>query len=426
MKNPATLYGAAMRSLTLQPEATASGWKARLLTGKGGGMLGNVANALTAIRYAPEWAGVLYFNESSLTVIAKMPPPFEYSPSTPFAWTDEHDIQTAAWLQHQGVPVNREIAGQAIQTVAKEHSFHPIQDYLDSLKWDGIARIDDWLTLYIGVDPSDYVRAVGAKFLIGGVARVYRPGCKNDTCLILEGPQGSLKSTALRSLADPWFTDDMPELGTKDAALQTRGVWLIEIAELDSMTRSEVSRVKAFMSRSVDRFRPPYGRRPMDVPRECIFAGTTNKQDYLKDETGGRRFWPVGCGRINLDDLRRDRDQLWAEAVTRYRAGATWWLDRKELVDAASSEQQERYDADPWQVLIEQWVEGKPYVTVEQVLEYCLDKPKKDWSQQDKIRIARSLKALDWERFQKRVDDGRREWQYRKKSPLSPEEVEGW
>jgi predicted P-loop ATPase len=310
--------------------------------------------------------------------------------------------------------------------VAREHSFHPIRDYLDLVKWDGIARIDDWLTLYVGVDPSAYVRAVGAKFLIGGVARVYRPGSKNDSCLILEGPQGSLKSTALRSLADPWFTDDMPELGTKDAALQTRGVWLIEIAELDSMTRPEVSRVKAFMSRSVDRFRPPYGRRPIDVRRECIFAGTTNKQDYLKDETGGRRFWPVECGRISLDELRRDRDQLWAEAVIRYRDGATWWLDSRELVEAASSEQQERYDADPWQPVIEQWVLGREYVTCEQILESCLEKLKKDWSQPDKNRIARTLKALDWRRYQKRLDDGRREWRYRKKSPLSPEEVDGW
>ena len=218
----------------------------------------------------------------------------------------------------------------------------------------------------------------------------------------------------------------MPELGTKDAALQTRGVWLIEIAELDSMTRPEVSRVKAFMSRSVDRFRPPYGRRPIDVRRECIFAGTTNKQDYLKDETGGRRFWPVECGRISLDELRRDRDQLWAEAVIRYRDGATWWLDSRELVEAASSEQQERYDADPWQPVIEQWVLGREYVTCEQILESCLEKLKKDWSQPDKNRIARTLKALDWRRYQKRLDDGRREWRYRKKSPLSPEEVDGW
>jgi predicted P-loop ATPase len=111
-----------------------------------------------------------------------------------------------------------------VQTVAREHPFHPIREYLNSLEWDKISRIGDWLTLYLGAEPSDHARAVGAKCLIGAVARIYRPGCKNDTCLILEGEQGTLKSTALRTLTEPWFTDDMPELGTKDAALQIRGV----------------------------------------------------------------------------------------------------------------------------------------------------------------------------------------------------------
>jgi putative DNA primase/helicase len=178
--------------------------------------------------------------------------------TVPFAWTDEQDVLTAAWLQLHGIPVNREIAGQAVQTIAREHPFHPIRDYLNSLVWDGIERIDNWLTLYLGVGPSDYVSAVGGKFLIGAVARVHRPGAKNDTCLILEGSQGALKSTALRTLAgDEFFSDDIADLGSKDSVLQTRGVWIIELAELDSMSKGEVSRVKAFMSRQVDRVRPP-------------------------------------------------------------------------------------------------------------------------------------------------------------------------
>ncbi len=152
-------------------ESIATRWKARLLVGKRGGALGNVANALTALRYAPEWQGVLHFNESSLATVAKATPPFERTPAIPFDWAEEHDILTAAWLQHQAISVNKEIAGQALQVVAREHSFHPVRDYLDSLKWDGISRLDAWLTLYLGADPSDYVRAVGSKFLIAGVAR---------------------------------------------------------------------------------------------------------------------------------------------------------------------------------------------------------------------------------------------------------------
>jgi predicted P-loop ATPase len=396
----------------------AQGWKTRLITTSKGKPAACLENALVALRHAQEWQGVLHFNESSMQVTAKSEPPWD-SRALPFIWRDDDDVRAAAWMQRQGIMVGQEVCGQAIQTIARERGFHPIRDYLASLTWDGIRRIDDWLTLYLGVDPTDYVRAVGAKWLIGAVARVYKPGCKNDSCLILEGPQGSLKSTALRTLADPWFTDDMPELGTKDSALQTRGVWIVELAELDAMSRAEVSKVKAFMSRATDRFRPPYGRHPIEAPRECVFAGTVNHDAYLRDETGGRRFWPVRCGKIDITDLGRDRDQLWAEARERFRAGERWWLDSTKLNEAAAVEQQERFDADAWQPIIELWIEGREDVTVEQILADCLKKQAKDWAQPDKSRVARSLKALKWERFQKRLDDGSRQWRYRK-SPLSP------
>ena len=339
------------------PDPIGVGWKTRLLRGKQGGVLAVVANALIAFRNAPEWDGVLHHNESSMATVAKRAPPFEMTPAVPFTWADEHDVLAAAWLQHQGIPVNKDIAAQAVQVVAREHSFHPVRAYLNSLKWDGTGRIDDWLTVCLGVDRSDYVRAVGAKFLIGGVGRVYRAGAKLDTCLILEGPQGALKSTALRVLAGTdFFTDDISELGSKDSVLQTRGVWIIELGELDAMSKGEISRIKAFMSRQVDRIRPPYGRRVIEAPRECIFAGTVNKESYLKDETGGRRFWPVKCGAINIAELKRDRDQLWAEARDRFLAGETWWLSDPALNEAAAKEAEARYEHDPWDELIIEWV----------------------------------------------------------------------
>jgi putative DNA primase/helicase len=417
-------------------ESIAAGWKTRLLIGKRGGALAVVANALTALRHAPEWQGVLHLNESSLATIVKLAPPLEGAPAAPFTWADEHDVLTAAWLQHQGISVNKEIAGQAVHAVAREHSFHPIRAYLDSLKWDGIKRIGDWLTLYLGVDPSEYARAVGAKFLIGGVARVYRPGVKNDTCPILEGPQGALKSTALRTLAGAeFFTDDIAELGSKDSVMQTRGVWIIELGELDAMTRGELSRVKAFMSRQVDRIRPPYGRRVIEAPRECVFAGTVNKDTYLKDETGGRRFWPVKCGAIKISELRRDRDQLWAEARERFRAGDTWWLDNQGLMESAAEEVEARYEGDPWDALISEWLkdpkqrfdQGHPvtaltstpeFVTVPDILIHCIGKRPDAWMQADQTRVARALTAKGWKRYQKRIPGGR-EWRY-SKSPVSP------
>jgi predicted P-loop ATPase len=407
-----------------------AGWKTRLLLGKNGEPLAVVANAITALRHAPEWQNVLHFNESLLATVVKRAPPFASFPDLPSAWADEHDILTAAWLQHQGIGVGKELAGQAVQTIAREHSFHPIRDYLNSLRWDGTKRIDDWLTLYLGAEPSDYVRAVGARFLISGVARVFDPGCKVDTCLILEGEQGALKSTALRALAGKkFFSDDISELGSKDSVMQTRGVWILELSELEALSKGDASRIKAFMSRQVDRMRPPYGRRVIEAPRECIFAGTVNKDTYLKDETGGRRFWPVKCGRINIADLVRDRDQLWAEARERFLAGDSWWLDSKDLMELAADEARARYEGDPWDELIADWLKNPSarfdqnghslaalkstceYVTVTDVLIHCLGKRQDTWTQADQNRVARSLTAKGWKRKLKRTNDGR-EWYY--------------
>jgi predicted P-loop ATPase len=214
-------------------------------------------------------------------------------------------------------------------------------------------------------------------------------------------------------MAGDWFTDEIAELGTKDAAMQTRGVWIIEIAELDSMSKTEVGKIKGFMSRAVDRFRPPYGKRLIDSPRQCVFAGSVNHSTYLRDETGGRRFWPVACGDIKIDALARDHDQIWAEARERFRAGAAWWLDSRELNDRAKEEQADRCEEDPWQEPITSWAESRTEVSISDVLTSCIDKPKGQWTQQDRNRVARCLRAMSWCRH--RVGPrGGREWRYKR------------
>ncbi len=409
-------------------QSISTGWKSRLLIGKRGSALSVVANAITALRYAPEWNGVLRFNESSLMTVATANPPFGAA-RIPFEWSDEHDVLAAAWLQGQAICVSKELAGQAVQVVARERTFHPVRDYLGSLKWDGIGRIDDWLTIYVGVEACDYVRAVAAKFLIACVGRILKPGCKADNCLILEGPQGTLKSTALRILAgSDFFTDDIADLGSKDSVMQTRGMWIIELSELDAMSRADIARVKAFMSRQVDRIRPPYGRRVLEMPRECVLVGTSNKDTYFKDETGNRRFWPVKCGLIKVNELRRDRDQLWAEARHRFDSGETWWLDREDLVQAAATETQGRYESDPWDEIIARWLQNpkacmhnavavaefhssSESITIQDILIHCIGKGPHEWTQADQNRIARVLTAMKWKRVQRRLE-GKREWRY--------------
>jgi predicted P-loop ATPase len=385
-------------------------WKERLLTNQWGTVKSILANAITALRRAPEWDGVLGFNEFSQATEARKAPPWTNGKTG--EWTDDHDRLAADWLQHQSIFVSVEIAGLAIQTVAKERCFHPVRDYLDSLKWDGTLRLDNWPSLYLGCEPSEYISAVGSRWMIAAVARIYEPGVKADCALILEGPQGLLKSTVLRTLAGKWFTDDIAELGSKDAAMQARGVWIIEIPELDAMSRVDVAKIKAFISRTTDRFRPPYGKRLVESPRQCVFAGSVNHSAYLRDETGGRRFWPVACERILIEELQRDRDQLWAEAFARYRAGERWWLDTKELELAAQQEQASRYESDPWEDLVAAWIEGRESVSIEELLCQCLDKPKANWAQSDKNRLARCLTALGWERCKMGPRAGR-QWRYR-------------
>jgi predicted P-loop ATPase len=256
------------------------------------------------------------------------------------------------------------------------------------------------------------IQTFGSKWMISAVARIYQPGCKVDHVLVLEGDQGPGKSTALQILGGPYFTDDIAELGSKDSALSTIGAWIIEVSELAAMSRPEMARTKSFITRSTDRFRPPYGKRLIESPRQCVFAGTVNHAEYLRDETGGRRFWPALCGRIDLDALRRDRDQLWAEAVVRYRSGEPWWIEEPNLNAAATQEQEARYQRDPWEEPIAEWLVGKTSVSTTDVLQRALAKPKDQWSHTDQIRIGTILKRLKWHSKRPRSGSSRRRVYY--------------
>jgi putative DNA primase/helicase len=220
-----------------------------------------------------------------------------------------------------------------------------------------------------------------------------------------------------------------------------RGIWIIEIAELDAISRAEVSRIKAFLSRTTDRFRTPYERYIVEVPRQCVFAGSVNPDTYLRDETGNRRFWPIRCGSINLNALSRDRDQLWAEAVARYRDGTIWWLNEADLIADAKTEQDRRYQSDAWDERIDRWLvyerqrlnhghgnyddwreeeveRPNPLcdVSVGEILEGALGIEPARWTRSDQMRVTACLKARGWERYQARIGPGReapREWRYR-------------
>lgn len=219
---------------------------------------------------------------------------------------------------------------EALMIMAHENKFHPVKEYIEGIEWDGVNRLDTWLTRYLGAksQPKEYLKCVGAKVLTAMVARIYEPAIKFEYVLILEGLQGAGKSSAARILSDPWFSDSQIRVDDKDAVVNMQGIWVYELGELSTMTRSEVNAMKQFISVQTDRLRLPYGHRSISLPRKTIFIGTTNDRQYLKDKTGNRRYWPVKIKELDRAALIRDRDQLMAEARLAYECGETLYPSR--------------------------------------------------------------------------------------------------
>lgn len=232
----------------------------------------------------------------------------------------------------------------SINAIGYENSFHPVKDYLTGLKWDGVTRTETWLKDYLGASaPEPYLTEISVILLVAMVRRIYQPGCKFDYVLIFEGKQGLGKSTAFSVLVgDQWFSDQSVNIADKDAVLSMRGIWLHELSELASMRRSDKDAMKAFITRTTDKIRPPYGRRMQSYQRQTVFIGTTNEGEYLQDTTGNRRFWPVRVGATDLDGLAKVRDQLFAEAVSWESMGQPIYLKDKAIEAMANAEQSSR------------------------------------------------------------------------------------
>jgi predicted P-loop ATPase len=373
-------------------------WRRGLQLSGRGEPRGNLFNVLLVLRNAVEWTHVLAFDEFAVRVVTKRPPP--WGSTNVEKWTDDHDTRACAWFQEQGINAAVGVVGRGIQAVARENPFHPVRHYLNGLTWDQKPRLDQWLTTYFGVEDTAYARAVGSRSLVSAVARIFSPGCQADNVPIFEGIQGLGKSSAIRALAHPWFTDRISKLGTKDSAIEVAGVWIIEISELDALTKATNSAIKGFVSRRVDRYRPPYGKHLTDRPRQCVFWGTINPVGgYLKDPTGARRFWPVACKSVNLDALVRDRGQLWAEALVRYRARHPWHLETPELEALAAAEQAARYAFDSWEEPVREWLTAKDDVSVAEVLVGALGIQQANWSQTAQNRIADILVANGFKKY---------------------------
>jgi predicted P-loop ATPase len=289
----------------------------------------------------------------------------------------------------------------AVDLIASENGFHPVREYLDSLAWDGIQRVRGWLGRYLGVEGDKYPDEIGQLFLVALVARIYQPGCQADYVLVLEGPQGAMKSSACRVLAGRWFSDSLPDLTHADPvrlSMHLRGKWLIEIAELASFNASETEIIKAFATRTHETYTPKYGRNEVTEPRQCILIASTNQPSYLHDETGARRFWPVRVGNILIDGLRADRDQLFAEAVHLFRNGARWWPQRDFEVAHIAPEQAARYEEDAWEGAIQDWLahQDRNSFTITEVAKGAISMELERLGTREQRRIRKVLIQLGW------------------------------
>jgi predicted P-loop ATPase len=388
-------------------------WKGQVMLGKCAAA-SNVGNALLALRNDPELHDAFGYDEM-LRACVLLRPLFKTDPDFIARPAEDADVSfVQEYLQWNGLRnISARTVHQAVETRARECAFHPVRQYLESLVWDRELRVHNWLSYYFGVDPSPYVERVGKMFLISMTARIFKPGCKADYMPVLEGAQGVLKSTACKIIGGTWYSDCLPDIAIgKDASQHLRGKWLIEVSEMHAMNKAETNLLKSFISRTTEQYRPSYGRLEVHEPRQNIFVGTTNKDAYLRDETGGRRFWPLKTTSIDIEGLTVDRDQLFAEAVVLYRHGEPWWPDREFEQQYAMPEQAERYEEDAWMEPIANFLQSRTQTTIMQVAKSCCDFDTVNrLGTADQNRIRAVMTVLGWKRAPKRGLGGIRLWE---------------
>jgi putative DNA primase/helicase len=352
-----------------------------------------LANAVSVLQHDPQWADTTFWYDAFLDRVLLANSPVR-------EWRDDDDTRLTVYLQ-QSVPMatmSEAHTASAVRYVARQRTKHCVRDWLATLRHDGTPRLESAMERYWGAiaterQPAEYLQAVSANFLLGIVARVMLPGCQLDTMVILEGAQGIGKSRSLRALGGAWYMLASESVTHKDFFQSLPGKLIVEIGEMDSFTRAERERVKLAISTPVDRWRSSYGRRAEDHPRQCVFVGTTNRDDYGNDDTGLRRFLPVLCGAIDVLGLTRDRDQLFAEAYQRVQAGEAWWLTPEQPTLAV---QRDRQAEDVWAPYVLEWVIGHVNVTGAEVLEGALKMPKEKMGRVEALRVGTILRLAGW------------------------------
>lgn len=327
---------------------------------------------------------------------------------------DEYHVNNIIqWLgmQHR-VVVTKEMAEAGAIHAAKQKCFHPVQDYLTSLEWDGVPRIFQIATRYLS-NAGELENHLCGLFMIGAVARAMDPGCKVDSMLVLLGAQGAGKTSFFETLCGmQWFGPDVPDLRSKDAILALRSRWLMCMDELHALRQQDIMELaKSYLTRRFDSVVPKYKNNPVLQPRSCVFVATGNPTEFLSDPTGNRRFWCVQAGKIDVAAVKRDRDQLWAEALHEYMHGKQWWPDDTTSAAIESMNHLKFARHSEWDSKIEAYCEGREFVTISECLGELGFKSPSDWNQGHENQVARAMQKLGRVRRQRMVA-GKKSWGY--------------
>lgn len=376
----------------------------------------NIAEPNNTRRLENPLKDLLAYNEFSGKVefLKRAPWHFSSGDTVGTAWKDSDTTMLKWWLStNQHYNISSEMAREAVEVAASTKRYHPILQWFNSLCWDGKPRIDNLFVYYCGAASSDFIREVGKNFLIGMVARVIEPGCQQDHMIILEGIQGKGKTRFCRTIGGKWYKAFKAK-NEVDAIQIMQSAWLVEMADMAHIGITDTDELKSFLTRTTDFVRLPYAHYDIEIPRQTSFIGTINVESagtYLKDKTGNRRFWPVKCGkeRIKITELERDRDQLFAEALYRYRQGESWWIEDERLEEEAITEQAKRTVKDVWEDIISEYLaENNPdCITTQDIALNALILANRDLNKPQVDRIAQAMVANGYVARQRWVN-GRR------------------
>ncbi|MDU4059431.1 MAG: VapE family protein [Pseudomonas oryzihabitans] len=356
----------------------------------------NLANGIAILRHHPTFAGLIWYDTFRQEIMTT------WDCEQPRVWVDADKLRVTEYFQRKlgMVKFGDDTVEKAVIAVAQDDQRDELAGWLNGLQWDGQPRLEGWMAKAAGAARDEYHDAVGNNFLRSLVARGLNPGAKVDTMPVFEGAQGSNKSTMLSVLGGQFYAELTESLETKDFFVVLQGVWLMEMGELQAMSKADVTRIKQVLSSSQDRCRLPYAKRAVNLPRRVVFAGTTNEDEYLRDSTGARRFWPVRTAKIDLAWLRDNREQLFAEAVAQVKDGATWWEMPQEMAAAIAGE---RRETDPWEDTVADATRGKRATTVTEVLD-AMGVPVAQRGKREEMRLSGVLKGLGFSRIARRIN----------------------